>query len=73
MPSLGPAAQVYDLAARHLKLDAGRSQRLALYAGSELIERHRDLAEAPIADGVILSAYCNWPLPLGIWVNSLVF
>ena len=64
MPSLGPAALVYDLAAAHLGLDAAQAQRLALYAGTELIERHRDLAEAPIADGVVLSAYCNWPLQL---------
>lgn len=66
IPSTGPASSVYEAAAT--KLGMADSSKLSLFAGTELINRHADLSLAPIADGVVLSAYCNWPLKLPVAV-----
>jgi len=66
LPSTGPATWVYDTAATMLGLPD--SSKLSLFAGPELINRHADLSQAPIADGVILSAYISWPLQLPVFV-----
>ena len=42
--------EVYDTAATMLGLPD--SSKLSLFAGPELINRHADLSQAPIADGV---------------------
>ncbi|CAK9026209.1 Elongation factor Tu (EF-Tu) [Durusdinium trenchii] len=57
IPSTGPASSVYEAAAT--KLGMADSSKLSLFAGTELINRHADLSLAPIADGVVLSAYCQ--------------
>jgi len=66
IPSSGPASVIYASAAA--KLGLGDASKLALFAGSELVNRNADLTQAAIADGVILSAYVNWPLQLSISV-----
>ena len=66
IPSTGPASLVYETAAT--KLGIADSSKLSLFAGSELINRHADLSQAPIADGVVLSAFFNWPLKLPVFV-----
>eukprot|EP00435_Cladocopium_sp_Y103_P000305 s4546_g1.t1 len=66
IPSTGCADAVYETAATMLGLPD--SSKLSLFAGSELINRNADLSLAPIADGVILSAYINSPLQLPVHV-----
>ncbi|CAJ1365553.1 unnamed protein product [Effrenium voratum] len=65
VPATGPAQHLYDGAAAKLGVDPAR---LALYAGTELVSRHADLSHAPIADGVVLSAYISQSLQLPIAV-----
>jgi len=66
IPATGCANAVYETAATMLGLPD--SSKLSLFAGSELINRNADLSLAPIADGVILSAYINSPLQLPVHV-----
>eukprot|EP00931_Biecheleriopsis_adriatica_P061012 TRINITY_DN36666_c0_g1_i1.p1 TRINITY_DN36666_c0_g1~~TRINITY_DN36666_c0_g1_i1.p1 ORF type:complete len:760 (-),score=142.32 TRINITY_DN36666_c0_g1_i1:8-1945(-) len=68
IPSSGPASSVYERAASTLGLSD--PSKLALYAGNELIDRSTDLSQAPIADGVILSAFTSWPVQLSVSVLS---
>mmetsp|Transcript_31253 Transcript_31253/g.72301 ORF Transcript_31253/g.72301 Transcript_31253/m.72301 type:complete len:722 (+) Transcript_31253:53-2218(+) len=65
IPSSGPASLLYEKAAAMLGAD---STKLAILAGSELVERSADLSQALIADGVILCAYMTWPLDLTVSV-----
>eukprot|EP00933_Yihiella_yeosuensis_P043290 TRINITY_DN3802_c1_g1_i1.p1 TRINITY_DN3802_c1_g1~~TRINITY_DN3802_c1_g1_i1.p1 ORF type:complete len:794 (-),score=135.76 TRINITY_DN3802_c1_g1_i1:112-2493(-) len=68
IPAAGSARDLYDNAA--VKLGIGDSSRLALFAGGELVLRDAHLSRAPIADGVIISAYIAWPLQLSVSVLS---
>ena len=66
IPSMGPASLLYETAAE--KLGVADQSKLAIFAGSQLVERSADLSQALIADGVILCAYMNWPLQLSVSV-----
>ena len=66
IPSMGPATILYETAAE--KLGIPDHNKLAIFAGNELVDRSADLSQALIADGVILCAYMNWPLHLSVSV-----
>ncbi|CAE7348595.1 tuf1 [Symbiodinium sp. CCMP2456] len=68
IPSMGPASLLYETAAEKLGLGVAQQSKLAIFAGSQLVERSADLSQALIADGVILCAYMNWPLHLSVSV-----
>ena len=66
IPSMGPASLLYDTAAD--KLGITDQSKLAIFAGSEIVDRSADLSQALIADGVILCACIDWPLRLSVSV-----
>lgn len=68
IPSMGPASLLYETAAEKLGLGVAEQSKLAIFAGSQMVERSADLSQALIADGVILCAYMNWPLHLSVSV-----
>lgn len=67
-PTAGSASMLYECAGA--KLGIADTSRLALFAGNVGISRSADLSSAPIADGVVLSAYTAWPLQLSVSVLS---
>eukprot|EP00928_Gymnodinium_smaydae_P031432 TRINITY_DN23065_c0_g1_i1.p1 TRINITY_DN23065_c0_g1~~TRINITY_DN23065_c0_g1_i1.p1 ORF type:complete len:881 (-),score=156.47 TRINITY_DN23065_c0_g1_i1:122-2671(-) len=65
-PAAGDPEVLYAKAASALNLP--HASRLTLFAGNSAISRTADLSSAPLADGVVLSAYVAWSLQLSFSV-----